>query len=239
MSLTITSQNENLFLNGTITFEVEEKLTDEPKFNQSLKKLLRKVDSVLIKKKVNIGQQYSMMIPTLKLVYDPRERNDIIPISLKYEFNDSIVTSTVLKYNRINGYIKEIDTNGGVYKLISPRDSTVFKKGLEYEFKENTYCSLKEFRDSVKVINGYNCFKVVITEKESRSFEGINFIDLFPNSYKFTEVYVTEDIKSLFHPIIVDKEILSKYYPLEIKQFSDLLKGYQVYLYAKEIKTKF
>jgi hypothetical protein len=30
MSLTITSQNENLFLNGTITFEVEEKLTDEP-----------------------------------------------------------------------------------------------------------------------------------------------------------------------------------------------------------------
>ena len=41
------------------------------------------------------------------------------------------------------------------------------------------------------------------------------------------ELWVTESIKSLYHPVINDFQILEKYYPLLIIQYSDEIKGFQ------------
>lgn len=49
-----------------------------------------------------------------------------------------------------------------------------------------------------------------MTEKDYRSYDGINFIELYPNSYIYTEMYATEEIKSYFHPLIASKSLLKK-----------------------------
>ena len=39
------------------------------------------------------------------------------------------------------------------------------------------------------------------------------------------ELWVTEEIKCNYHPVINDIEILEKYYPLEIIEYSNDIKG--------------
>jgi hypothetical protein len=39
------------------------------------------------------------------------------------------------------------------------------------------------------------------------------------------ELWVTQEIKCNYHPVINEEEILNKYYPLEIIEYSDEIKG--------------
>lgn len=81
-------------------------------------------------------------------------------------------------------------------------------------FKQEQILSINEYRSQSKSIVGYRCFKVAYTYKEqSEEYAG------FMPSITYTRtLWVTESIRSPFHSVVNRKEILSKYYPLEITE---------------------
>ncbi len=47
-------------------------------------------------------------------------------------------------------------------------------------------------------------------------------------------MYVTEEIKFKYHPLVLLKEVLEQYYPLEIIETTNLVEGYEkVYTVTK------
>lgn len=231
--LSFSQENLNYFI-GEITFEGQGKLYNEKVFEDSFKSFVFKIDSSLTKKAEDTQEFAFLDTPTLKLYFDPRESNSIIPIIFRYQFNDITINASVLRHNKIIGNIKVIDRKKEIYDLISLQDSLLIKQNLKYRFEKYSE-EPKVFKDSIKKIYGYDCFKVLIREKENRTFNGINFQYLFPDSYLYTEMYVTDKIKSIYNPIVSDKRILRKYYPLQVIRYSDLFKGYRQVLRVVEI----
>ena len=100
------------------------------------------------------------------------------------------------------------------------------------EIEENEIIKLIEHKNETKLINGYACFKVVYSYKEPASE-----FDFFENVITNTrELWVTEGIKCNYHPLINESEILEKYYPLEIIEYSDDLKGFRTTYKVATIK---
>jgi hypothetical protein len=89
--------------------------------------------------------------------------------------------------------------NSNAYKIFDGRPIDFYSTADRYE--------LLEFKDDTKVILGYKCFKVVLKKKFQKN----------PHltTYDY-EMYVTEDIKLNYHPAYRNKDILEKYFPLEI-----------------------
>ncbi len=108
--------------------------------------------------------------------------------------------------------------------------------------------TIKEYRDVKKNIFGYECFKVVITEKKNY-MDAIDPFKMFSNSEEISqnhqetlryrtikEIYVTEQIKCLYHPIIKSSNILKKYYPLEIIEKESSIEGSAIRYTLKKIE---
>jgi hypothetical protein len=92
----------------------------------------------------------------------------------------------------------------------------------KYYYSKNKIESIKEDRQKNKKIKGYICFKVIYTFSEPKDDDFL-FLDSY--YHKTRELWVTEMIKSSFHPIIDEKEIIENYYPLEILEYSNIFKG--------------
>lgn len=93
----------------------------------------------------------------------------------------------------------ERDTNTNVIKILPKRQIKLYSTANRYD--------LIEYRDQTKIILGYKCFKIELKKK------------LQKNSHLTTydyEMYVTEEIDLNYNPISRDKNILEKYYPLQI-----------------------
>jgi hypothetical protein len=92
------------------------------------------------------------------------------------------------------------------------------------EIFENEIIEIKEIRDQRKIINDYECFKVIYSFRVGDKNKDNYFINniLMPTS---REMWVTERIKYNYHPIISESQILEKYYPLEIIEKNDRIKG--------------
>ncbi len=69
----------------------------------------------------------------------------------------------------------------------------------------------KEYKNETRIINGFKCCKIVMYYFDLEQPPGFNLL------LNIIELWVTEDIKSMFHPFIKERKILNKYYPLEIK----------------------
>ena len=69
----------------------------------------------------------------------------------------------------------------------------------------NTFKLLKENREIKKRIAGYDCFQILLENIKNKMI---------------IELYVTEEIKLNYHPNFNYKEILDKYYPLNIKVYN-------------------
>ena len=91
-------------------------------------------------------------------------------------------------------------------------------------YSGNTIHDLKVLKEHTKMIRNYKCFKVIYTYSENNTAD-VDF-SAFMGNFKVTrEMWVTSQIKAMLHPIINDQEILSKYYPLEIIETSEMSKG--------------
>lgn len=51
-------------------------------------------------------------------------------------------------------------------------------------------------------------------------------------------MWVTDKIKSLYHPIVFDKAILEKYYPLEILETQNDIRGFERRFRLEKIELK-
>lgn len=136
---------------------------------------------------------------------------------IKYyiEYNDSLVTKKEIK-NGIDQYPVTINCSTRKFQ-------NEFNEGI-YDLTTIKVLKLEVNKYNTKTIKGFKCFKVdfVFIETVSNNKDYTNFMSSFTTK---REMWVTDIIKSNFHPIVNDMETLEKYYPLEIIEYSDMTKG--------------
>ncbi|PTX60227.1 hypothetical protein C8N46_107234 [Kordia periserrulae] len=127
-----------------------------------------------------------------KNVYEAKKTCDYFKKSTN-EIYEQLNRET-LEYNVVN---RDINTN----------TYTIFPKRKNYQFSISDTHEITEYRKETKKILGYDCFKIVLKRKNLNGQR----LDVFN-----IEMFVTEEIKLNYSPIIKYKDILDKYYPLEV-----------------------
>lgn len=149
--------------------------------------------------------------------------------------------TTIFYYKKINDSIIERSTDKDPYS-----DSSIFintnigREFYDYPYRANDFSfkipfeniknlKIQEFKKVKKIIKDIECFKIKLSYKkitvfdEKNEFPEIKIPDIIVN-YE-SEMWVTQKIKSIYHPAFKVKEVLEKYYPLEIKEIHDSSKG--------------
>ncbi|WP_144283245.1 hypothetical protein [Chryseobacterium echinoideorum] len=133
------------------------------------------------------------------------------------------------------GREKEIEGWGSAsaeaMKLIYVEDSTQihsysFEDNLQ-SFSSHVILNIAENKEETKKINGYQCYKVVYEYKEDEKSNDEDFMDFAGNVIYKREMWVTDEIQCLYHPVVFEKSILEKYYPLEIKETDNTIHGFE------------
>ncbi len=222
------SQNKTIVpKSGTIVFIKEEKVLDKDLYLKSYKELMpkikkameqqiylerltdgKKTDTIQLKKETEkSAQNFEMMLPFII-----EEGTEVI--KFHHEFNGD----TIKKYNTINGEYRNEKTINQISGIITNE----FNEHVE--IKEDEIIKLTEFKIETKLINGFNCYKVVCIYNESQK-DDFDFLSNITTNIR--ELWVTEEINCKYHPVINEKEILEKYYPLEIREYSNEIKGFE------------
>lgn len=240
VSNSIFSQNKTIVpVSGTIVFIKEERVIDKDLYLKSWQDLLPKMqkaieeqiylerltegkvtDTTQLKlESLKMAENFEMMLPILL----EEEKHDF---KFYHEFkNDTIIKYVTLDNQLINSRIT-IDKVSG----------TVTNEFDEYvEIEKNEMVKLTEFRDEIKSINGYNCFKVIYNSNESSQSDFVFMSTILTTT---RELWVTDKIKCKFHPVIDESEILEKYYPLEIIEYSDSMKGFETIYKLEKLEIK-
>jgi hypothetical protein len=229
-SCCVFSQNKTIVpKTGTIVFVKEEIVMDKdlylkswkesiPKVKKAMEKQLvyerliegKKTDTILLKKEVDkISQAYEMMLPMI--VDEPKEN-----IKFHHEFKGD----TIIAYNskdNISNYNQ---------KLINQISGSITNENNDnVKIHENQIIKLTEFKKETKIINGLKCFKVVYSFNHGDQESTFDFFSEVVTNIR--ELWVTQEIKCNYHPVINEKEILEKYYPLEILEYSNEIKGFK------------
>ena len=133
-----------------------------------------------------VAQNFEKMLPYI--IEEPSQK-----IKIHHEFN----RDTIKMYCSINGKI-----NNRIF--INRISHEVKDENNEYaEFYKNEIIEISEFKNEIKTINGFKCFKVIYSfNSQEKSFDFNNF------SMNNRELWVTEEIKCNYHPVINDIEIL-------------------------------
>lgn len=238
-SFSFNAQNKTIVpKTGTIVFDKKEIIFDKelyltsykelmPKMKKAMKKQLylerltdgKKTDTIQLKLEVEkIAQNLEMFLPML--IEEPKEE-----IKFYHEFKND----TIIQYNTFDG-------NHQNEKIINKILGTITNEFGEYvENNEAEIIKLTEFRKETKMINGYKCFKVIYNYNEPE----VSDFDFLSSVVTHTrEVWVTEAIKCNYHPLVHEKLILDKYYPLEITEYSDEIKGAKTIYSQKELLLK-
>ncbi|RZK57023.1 MAG: hypothetical protein EOO91_10940 [Pedobacter sp.] len=200
------------------------------------------------------------LFSTFNGMYDSAIVDSAFLIKVKSEMKDEPFKVEDFDYHQvyldtlIKSYITNADTLIGDSTIINVSQSTfvtqskkdvskTFTSPEDFAFSKNKDVSIQEFRNERRVINGYNCFKVIYKFKvdfsDVEEIDGVDILGILGvDQVNTTEFWVTEKIQSLFHPICRDKEILEKYYPLEITQETSFFKGMMMSYTTKSISLK-
>ncbi len=230
ISCCVLSQNKAIVpKSGTIVFVKEETVLDKdlylksqkeliPKMKKALTKQLfyerlaegKRTDTIVLKTEVDkVVLIYEMMLPSE--IDEPKEN-----IKFHHEFKGD----TIITYNSKNN---ESNYN---QKLINQVSGLITNDDNEYvDLEENQIINLTEFKKETKIINGLTCFKVVYSFNHVNEESGFDFLSEVVSNIR--ELWVTQELKCNYHPVINEKEILEKYYPLEISEYSEEIKGYK------------
>ena len=248
-SLNIYSQNKTIVpKKGTIVFNCNEIITDKKLYEVSKKEFKTNFSLFLKNKIITEREQLDEKIDSLQLknILEQFENgfelifnNLFINLNGGYQyhhtFDNSKITYQVTKNGELIGKNQTIDVNDNIRTEateVSNNSEMPFINVFAH-FDDNDIIEIKEFRNEKRKIKNFDCFKVLISYKET-----LDDLDFF-NSYIFyRELWVSEKIKCLHHPIIKYPIILEKYYPLEIMEYSDMQKGIIKEYKVEEISLK-
>lgn len=202
------SQNKTIVpRNGAIVFEKKEIITDTLLYKNSYTKIFDKVSLEMRKEVLKERGYENISIP------------DSINQQLKqiFEMTNSFVLQEMFS-NKHKDIIKfhHIYNHAEIEEFISTNDQYVEKKKItnSTDFQNDDLLAIsgiEEFKKETKIIKNFKCFKVVMYYFDLEMPPG--FISLL----NIMELWVTEDIKSNFHPFIKSNDILEKYFPLQAK----------------------
>lgn len=237
-SLQLVSQT-NSPTNGKIVFVKKTKIYDTVAFEASKEKF--KIDFInalrtqIIKEKQLSNEKIDSSKVESSLKFFKLGMNNLFFKQLyntkNYEMHHKFQDSLIISYKKIEGKIIGdyivINKNKNTFNSLAKIDSTTtFNKNTIYK-QNNTLLDIKEFRNETKNINGYECFKITFSTEE-----------VLDNVFKLKQkntFYVTEHIKSNYHPVTRFKLVLDKYYPLEIYEEDEGINGVRTEYKIKEI----
>uniref|UniRef100_UPI004048EFFC hypothetical protein n=1 Tax=Gelidibacter sp. TaxID=2018083 RepID=UPI004048EFFC len=231
---------------GTITFKERETIHDSSAYKEDTKKMIVSMFKKNLENSIPKDEELDTLL--ISQLLPQFSKDDSLIDSFIMENSKKDISHTMVFYKDSINFFKTSDgTLIGFHKKInlvtSPEPRPRYKESIEklikfdetgsdiefeyydYTYSNNKILDIKEFRDEIKVINGFQCFKVVYSYQIDGMDKEDDFADFMKNYPQTREVWVTKSIKSLFHPVINDKEIIEKYYPLEIKEYSDSIKG--------------
>jgi hypothetical protein len=114
----------------------------------------------------------------------------------------------------IKDYYKFIDTKTTLEKNISHDSITVVKSEEPYNYSYDEIVKIQEFKNEIREINGFKCFKVLLEFKsgqnEDEGYHDEDYISFLNSKKQTKELWVTAKIKSYYHPVLKYKEILEK-----------------------------
>lgn len=223
LGLSIHAQSKKSFVptKGEIVFKEISKITDRKAFDETIKiskqKFKESLITSLFKEPENKGREKEIE----QLVTSSSEMLGTIGFS-----EDSLQTYHH-EYN--NSQIRNFAMEG--QEIL--RDDEISENNYPYSSKIILKTTVD--KHSKKNINGYDCYRVTYEYKENEKTEDEDFMKYAGNMIYKREMWVTDKIKSLYHPVIYEKEILEKYYPLDILETQSDVKGFETRFVLQKI----
>lgn len=231
--------------NGTISFKRQEIITDTIAYRASNKKMIKEMflangKSLKNEMETKDTLQLSQTIEDLSksadfleemIFNEPKENKFVFMIYYKDSINYHWTSDygVIGSENIINTKTfpePQTKFKAAIQKLIENNDDDFSEiKNYDYYYSNSKIIEIKENKKETKKINGFDCFKVIYTFFEDGLDETDDFATFMKKYPQTREIWVTDKIKSLFHPLVREKEIIEKYYPLEIKQYCKEFKG--------------
>lgn len=177
------------------------------------------IDTILLNKMVELSKQNLKSILSQIKFKSHKKQSHI-------KFQDSIIVVHSKNSNGKGNY-KIINRLNNTCKIVKSDSITVFSNKKLYSYKDEKGIRIKEFLEDIKIINGFKCHKVVVEIPERMDVEDEEFSKLFEGVKKTYILYVTNKIKSKYHPVINYKTILDKYFPLEVIEKESLFEGFE------------
>lgn len=235
-STIVFSQNKAIVpTKGAIVFKKLEIISDVEKYKKSMGAMSSKMVDFQIEKelmdnlmKPNVDStEINELKQTLKSIIEEDLNQDIENKDLKYYQifkKQLIVNYQTFNDNTYENY-KIIDTYKNTLKIVDKDSITIISDNVNYQYSQDEVIEINEFREETKKINNFKCFKVILLFKpnynEDDEFE--NFMNKYIHK---RELWVTDKIKCTYHPIENHKEIITKYYPLEIIESNEVIEGH-------------
>jgi len=233
------AQNEKVKTTGAysnIIFEKQTTITDSILFHKSMdsftKKFVESLKDELEKDSTSYNHQdleFLQMSGIFK-----KQLFDIYPDQGKTFYHLKKVDSLWLSYKIIDGQIigdyTVLNFKDMSYYKLAKIDSSSTYNHATLTHKDEKNIDIQEYRKDKKVINNFDCFKVVLQINEEESpIPGFKGETVY-------EMYVTEDIDLKYHPIIKYKSVVDHYLPLEIRVLTDGIEGVET-KYSFDIKN--
>ncbi len=231
------SQNSVSTSSGSITFITKEHIVDQELYDQEIKLMDHLMDSILrleILKDPFLSESerkqrlelFDSSFPSFSEAVDP-QRNEAFKVQTKLIYTDTVLRVEKIRADKWQEDHMLINLKDSTYSMQSWRTPDVlYKRGLEIPYRNDSdILSLEEHRNDTKILNGFKCFKVILTVKNDQFQDDEMLKGLLKMGNTYYEMYVTTKISLPYHPQIKYKSILKKYFPLEVIQYSDLFKG--------------
>ncbi|WP_310556024.1 hypothetical protein [Flavobacterium sp.] len=222
---------------GTIVFTSKSIIINQELYDKSLVALkenmmveLRKFNIATENIKITDTIQHNRVVKSIDESFDQNFNFLINYADKNYNYHHTFDNNKITYHKTIDGILVGNYKTININEIISTLATEVSDNYQEFEvnafayFDDNDIIEIKEYRNEKRKIKNFDCFKVVMSYKETS--DGIDFENFSDNYVSYKELWVTEKIKCLYHPIIKYQEVLQRYYPLDIIEYSDILKGY-------------
>lgn len=154
-----------------------------------------------------------------------------------YKVQDSLIISYSISNDELNGNYMVINKSSNTFHYTTQIDSLPTRfQPLSYQYRDENNLNVKEYRNEKKTIQGIECFKITVTVQDNLKEEGMP--EVLRNAKTEYTMFVTDKIRSPYHPIIYYKSILDNYYPLEIIESIKEIKGLHTIYELKEILVR-